>query len=123
MDKKNILSWIIVIGLIIGGVCLYKKGPRENTAVNLPGTETFSGKLEEVNTGCFADGECYIVVSGKHVTVLMGWSQATVGHIMGAESFGDLEARIGSSVEVYAAKTSDGAYTLYGSEDYYVNVK
>lgn len=84
--------------------------------------DMFSGKLEEVNTGCFSDGECYVVVDGKHITVLMGWSQATVGSIIGAPSIGDLESMIGKTVEVYAQENIDKTYTLYGSEGFYIKV-
>jgi eight-cysteine-cluster-containing protein len=82
----------------------------------------FSGTLEEVNTGCLADGECYVVVDGKHITILMGWSQKTVGSIIGAPSIGDLESYIGKHVTVYAQDNSDGTYTLYGSAGFYVKV-
>ena len=81
---------------------------------------TFAGTLEEVNTGCFADGECFVVVDGKHVTVLMGFSQETVGSVTGVNGIGGLEAFIGQEVEVYAQDNSDGTYTLYGSEGFYV---
>lgn len=84
--------------------------------------ETFTGTLEEVNTGCFADGECFVVVDGKHVTVLMGWSKDLVGNVLGAEGIGALENHIGSEVEVYA-HNNNGAYTLYGSDDFYVKVR
>ena len=85
--------------------------------------DTFSGTLEEVNTGCFADAECYVVVDGKHVTVLMGWSRDTVGSVLGLDGIGDLETHIGEEVEVYAQDKSDGTYTLYGSEGFYVKLK
>lgn len=87
--------------------------------------EKFSGTLEEVNTGCFADAECYVVVDGKHVTVLMGSAldPTVVGIIAGVPTIGELEPKIGTEVEVYAQKKSDGTYTLYGSQDYYVKVK
>jgi hypothetical protein len=84
--------------------------------------DMFTGKLEEVNTGCFADGECYVTVGGKHVTVIMGWSQETVGTIIGAPSIGDLESMIGKEVEVYAQENTDGTYTLYGDTGFYVKV-
>lgn len=84
--------------------------------------DLFTGILNEVNTGCFSDGECYVVVDGKHVTVLMGWSQNTVGTIIGAPSIGDLEAMIGKKVEVYAQENPDKTYTLYGSAGFYVKV-
>lgn len=82
----------------------------------------FSGKLEEVNTSCFADGECYVVVAGKHVTTLMGWSRDTVGSIQGAESIGDLEGMIGQEVEVYAQDKGDGTYTLYGHSGFFIKL-
>jgi hypothetical protein len=84
-------------------------------------TETFSGTLELVDTGCFADGECFVVVDGKHVTALMGWSRDTVGRILGVEGFGDLERFIGKPVTVYAQVHADGTYTLYGSEAFYID--
>jgi hypothetical protein len=82
----------------------------------------FTGTLQSVNTGCFSDGECFVTIDGKHVTVLMGWSHETVGSIIGAPSIGDLEAYVGKRVEVYAKDNMDGTYTLYGSEGFYVKV-
>lgn len=84
--------------------------------------DMFTGKLEKVDTGCFADGECFVEVDGKHVTVLMGWSRDTVGSVKGVDGFGDLENYIGKKVEVYAQEKVDGTYTLYGSEGFYVKV-
>jgi hypothetical protein len=84
--------------------------------------DVFTGTLEEVNTGCFADGECYVVVGGKHVTAIMGWSQETVGTIQGVEGFGDLEGYIGRMVEVYAQDLQDETFTLYGSEGFYIKL-
>jgi hypothetical protein len=87
----------------------------------------FSGTLEEVNTGCFADGECYVVVDGKHITTLMGWSQDTVGSVLNADSsisdLGVFKASIGREAEVYAQDKGDGTYTLYGNEGFYVKLK
>jgi hypothetical protein len=90
--------------------------------VNAAG-ERFMGKLEKVDTGCFADGECFVVVGGKHVTTTIGWSQNVVGSIKGAESIGDLENMIGRTVEVYASKSPEGTYTLYGNANFYIHVK
>jgi hypothetical protein len=84
--------------------------------------DMFTGTLEVVDTGCFADGECYVEVNGKHVTAIMGWSQETVGTIKGVDSFGDLEKYIGKQVEVYAQVREDGTYTLYGSEGFYIKL-
>jgi hypothetical protein len=83
----------------------------------------FSGKLEKVDVGCFADGECFVEVDGKHITAIMGWSQAVVGTVQGVEGFGDLESHIGAEVEVYAQDTGDGKYTLYGNEGFYIKLK
>ncbi len=83
----------------------------------------FSGKLEKVDTSCFADGECYVVVSGKHITTTIGWSRDIVGSVQGVEGFGDLEKHIGEEVEVYAKDNGDGTYSLYGSQGFYVKLK
>ncbi len=85
--------------------------------------DVFVGTLEAVNTGCFADGECFVEVDGKHVTALIGWSRDTVGSVQGVEGFGGLEAYIGKEVEVYAQVNPDGTYTLYGSEGFYIKPK
>jgi hypothetical protein len=82
----------------------------------------FTGTLEQVNTGCFADGECYVVVDGKHITLIMGRREEEVGSIIGVPSIGDLEPAIGAKVEVYAKDNLDGTYTLYGSKGFYVKV-
>jgi hypothetical protein len=84
--------------------------------------DTFTGTLTKVDTGCFSDGECYVEVGGNHVTAIMGWSQETVGTVQGVEGFGDLESHIGKQVEVYAQKLSEGNFTLYGSEGFYIRV-
>lgn len=132
--KKSII-WIVVLVLILAGAYAFtmnRDASMEEGRVINPGNveegeelqpETFSGTLSEVNTACFADGECYVVVDGKHVTTTIGWSQATVGSIEGVAGFGDLEGKIGSEVEVYAHNKGDGTYTLYGSEDFYVKLK
>ncbi len=100
--------------------------PQEESEVNedadvATSTATFTGTLEEVHEGCYYDAECYIVVDGKHVTVIRGWSREIVGSVRGVESFGDLNAHIGKELTVYAARNGND-YTLYGSGDYYVEV-
>ncbi|MBP6883949.1 MAG: hypothetical protein KBC06_01815 [Candidatus Pacebacteria bacterium] len=137
MKNKNILNILIVL-VVLGGAIWYTAShkpvvlaPEDTNRVGSPTTspdgkikaDVFSGVLEEVNTGCFADGECYVVVGGKHVTAIMGWSQAIGGTIIGVEGFGDLESHIGEQVEVYAQVNPDGTYTLYGSEGFYIKLK
>ena len=82
--------------------------------------ETFIGTVEEVNTGCFADGECYYVVDGKRITAIWGWTQDVVGTVKGVDGFGSMV--IGQKVEVFARDLGENKYTLYGNADYYVEV-
>ncbi len=84
--------------------------------------DVFTGTLQKVDVGCFADGECYVLVDGKHVTAIMGWSQEEVGMIQGVEGFGDLENHLGKMVEVYAQDLQDGTFTLYGSKSFYIKL-
>ncbi len=101
--------------------------PAESTDTPAPAGKlkaaNFSGKLEEVNVGCFADGECYVVVGGKHITTMMGWSRDIWGTVQGVPSFGDLEGQIGKDVEVYVQDLSNDTYTLKGSEGFYIKLK
>jgi hypothetical protein len=136
---RNILIMVLVL-VLLGGVFWYVNkeealAPENITEENeapvmtqeeieaKSKAETFSGKLEAYHPGCFVDGECYVVVDGKHVTTTMGWSQETVGSVLGVPSFGDLEKHIGEEMEVYAQKKADGKYTLYGSLDFYIKLK
>jgi hypothetical protein len=149
---KNILISIAVLAVLGGAAYWYIQMPKaspndlpapqqENSteqgasmqAPDLPGAstpspkpETFSGKLEEVKKGCQpigAKGECYAVVDGKHVTIVLNMPADLMGQIIGVPTIGDLEGKIGSDVEVYAQKKADGTYTLYGSSKFYIKLK
>jgi len=94
---------------------------------NTQQTSTFTGTISAVSTACFADGICSVTVDGKEVILLAGLRVAPipeVGSLKGVDSIGDLEGKIGSKAEVYAAPTTEGdaEYTLYGSTSYYVKV-
>lgn len=124
---KNTLIFLVAV-VILGGAYYFTKDknsetPNNEESVGKLKVANFEGKLEEVDTGCFADGECFVVVGGKHVTAIMGWSQEIVGSVQGVEGFGDLESHIGKDVEVYAQDKGDGKYTLYGSEGFYIKLK
>lgn len=95
--------------------------PQKQSAPQVP--ERFTGKLQEVNTGCFADGECFVTIDGKHVTTTWGWTQEIVGSVKDVEGFGDLEQHIGKQIEVYANKLENGDYTLYGNASYFIEMK
>lgn len=96
------------------------------TPVVPEGTTSFTGEISAVNTGCFSDGVCSVTVDGKEVILLTGMriNVPPVGTLQGVDSIGDLESKIGTKAEVYAAKTSEGdaGYTLYGNASYYVKV-
>ncbi len=112
---------VVDVGVVVPDV--------DNSDIGIPisipsGMETinFSGELEDVNVGCFADGECYVVIDGKHVTVLIGRVQQAVGTIIGVDSFGGLENFVGEKVEIFAQDLGSEKYTLYGSEAFYLKV-
>lgn len=82
----------------------------------------FEGTLESVNTGCFADGECFVMVDGKRITLLRGWSRDTVGSVEGVNGIGNLESHIGDTVRVYAQPVGPDHFTLYGDSEYYLSI-
>jgi hypothetical protein len=117
---KNTYTFMLV-GLFLISSNLFLLGENSRAkAARLPMGEMFVAVLEKVDTGCFADGECFVVAGGNHVTALLGWTNETVGKVLGVSGFGDLENHVGKKVEVYAKKVSDGKYTLYGDEAYYI---
>lgn len=91
--------------------------PKSETASN---EVRFSGTVDSYSTGCYADGECSITISGKKVTTTLGWHQEVVGKVIGVDSLDDV--KIGAKADVYAKKTDSG-YTLYGNKDYYIKIK
>lgn len=102
-------------------------GPRTRAVLNTRATavsEHFEGTIQSVSTACFADGECSVTIDGKKVVTTIGWSREVVGSIKGTvSSIGDIETqKIGARAHVYAQKTADG-YTLYGNQNYYIEVK
>ena len=76
------------------------------------GIRTLSGRVDAIDNGCFADGECSVTVDGLKVVTLRGWSRATWGPR-------DPELVHGDRVDVRCRATSDGC-TLEGSEDYFL---
>jgi hypothetical protein len=73
---------------------------------------TLSGRVDAIDNGCFADGECSVTVDGLKVVTLRGWSQATWGPR-------DPELVPGDRVDVRCRATDDGC-TLEGSEHYFL---
>ncbi len=122
---------LLIFTLLIIALGFYQMGKNpdffnfsENNQTENKTDEQFSGILSEVYTGCFFDAECYVIVDGKHVTLLHGWSREEVGQIIDSpDGIGGLESVIGQEVEVFAGKIDANTYTLYGSQDYYVKVK
>lgn len=119
---------ILIIVLLVVAFLLYRAGSYSVTeAPSLEETtesEMFTGTLTEFNSGCYADAECYAMVDGNHVTIAIGWSQDTVGSVIGTDDgMGGLLDHIGEEVEVYAQPVDENKYTLYGSEEYYIKVE
>lgn len=134
MNKQTVLIGLLIIVVLGGSYYLFTKyqpaAPAvesERTGEDSPTTAqpgklkvaNFEGTLSEVNTGCYSDGECFVVVDGKHITTLRGWSR----DIVGTADLDALHNAIGKNVEVYAKDMGDGTYSLYGSEGFYVRLK
>ena len=136
MTKQNkyiLIGVVVVILAIVAFVWIENSGPKpvENTEVgNVQGAETgakrFSGTVSAVDTGCFADSVCSVTIDGKKVILLQGGRSLSpdtiVGKLIGVNSIGDIEGKMGAFANVYAGLTPEGDYTLYGNSDYYVEI-
>lgn len=139
MNKKifNIIFGVII--LIIAGFVFIKvsnvKLNEENRIlvdkakgklVTGSEVETFSGIITAVDTGCFSDAICSVTVDSKKIVLVKGGrgqsQDIQVGKLIGVNSIGDLQQKIGQHANVYATTTPDGAYSLYGNSKYYVEV-
>jgi len=82
-----------------------------------PATERkFTGVVGKVDTGCYADAMCYMLVDGQRVVFGMGWSRETWGQVAPREP---IESYVGRTVEVYCQQRGDECW-LAGNKDYYV---
>jgi len=122
---------IIIAILAITAVATFatqQKNPKQPQGKLVTGstTETFSGAITAVDTGCFYDAVCSVSVDGKKVILVKGGRGMSpdipVGKLMGVESIGDLEGKIGAHANVFATTTLEGDYSLYGNNLYYVEV-
>ncbi len=131
-NQKNLLITVIIIAVIIGVANLiigFNKNevviPEGKLVTGLP-EQTFSGTITAVDLGCFVDATCSVSVDNKKVIVVTGrmlGEQQPVGKLLGVESIGDVEGKIGSHANVYAATTTNpNEWTLYGNENYYLEV-
>ena len=73
---------------------------------------TLSGRVDGIDNGCFADGECSVSVDGLNVVTMRGWSQSTWGQR-------DPELAPGDRVDV-RCRVADSGCTLEGSEEYFL---
>lgn len=96
------------VGLLLGplGACATADGGKPN------GLLAFQGTVQSIDNGCFADGVCSVVVDGRTVVTMRGWSRSTWGNR-------DPEIEVGDAVDVRCASEAGGC-TLEGSADYFL---
>lgn len=86
----------------------------------------WTGPISAVNTNCLFDGICSITVSDVEVIVVGGIAVVNnnekVGKLIGVESVSDVKNYIGKNANVYAIKITNNLYTLYGNDDFYLEV-
>ena len=126
IQTKNIIKTLVVSAILITVFMIYKSTQKVTQVVEIKDVKRFTGKVENFDTGCFVDATCSITISGKKVILVTGgrsMGPAPVGSLLGVESIGDIDKKIGSEAEVYADKLSENEYSLYGDKDYYVKVK
>jgi hypothetical protein len=81
-----------------------------------PGERRFTGTVDSINTGCYADGECSMQIDGRKVVWLRGWSRATWGSVQQPP---DVGTYVGKRVEVWC-KVEEDHCTLEGNAGYFI---
>lgn len=137
MSKQNkyILIGVVVAIAIVAFIWVQRSGtkPVENNntgdvqgEATDSGAKTFSGTVSAVDTGCFADAVCSVTIDGKKIILVQGGRglppDTVVGKLIGVDSIGDLEGKMGAFANVYAGLTPEGDYTLYGNSNYFVEI-
>ncbi|HTE48342.1 MAG TPA: hypothetical protein VK675_00345 [Candidatus Paceibacterota bacterium] len=131
--SKYVIGIVALVVLAVGTVVLMQKKseaqPVDNNAsadmAAGSNTATFSGTISAVDTGCTSDGICSVTIDGKKVILAQYGGPAPtapVGKLIGVDSISDIQGKIGAFANVFAGKTAEGDYTLYGNSAYYVEV-
>ena len=126
IQTKNIIKIIAVSAMLVIAFMIYKSTQKVAQVVEIKDVKRFTGKVEDVDTGCFVDATCSVTISGKKVILVTGgrsMGPKEIGKLIGAEDIGDIEKKIGRDAEVYADKLSENEYSIYGNKDYYVKIK
>lgn len=80
------------------------------------GERRFTGTVESIDTGCYADGVCSMRIDGRQVVWLRGWSRATWGQVQQPPDVGEY---VGKRVEVWCRVEEDHC-TLEGNAGYFI---
>ena len=87
----------------------------------------WTGKINSVRTDCIFDGICSVTVSNVEVVVIQGMVALSegeeVGTLRGVESIGDMQKYIGKEANVFARRINNQLFTLYGNNDFYIELK
>ena len=80
------------------------------------GERRFTGTVDAIDTGCYADGVCSMTIDGRKVVWMRGWSRATWGQVQQPPDVGEY---VGKRVEVWCRTEVDGC-TLEGNAAYFI---
>jgi hypothetical protein len=83
-----------------------------------PGERRFTGTVDSIDTGCYADGECSMQVDGRKVVWMRGWSRSTWGQVQQPP---DVGTYVGKRVEVWCRVEEDHC-TLEGNAAYFIRL-
>jgi len=83
---------------------------------------TFTGTLEALDVGCWADGICSMRISGKQIVFGKGWSHEVYGDLIGFDqSKLDGKEYLGRKVQVFGWKSGEDVL-ITGDKKYYIKL-
>lgn len=135
--NMKIINLVLLVLIVIGTYLLFTQdkwvAPLTNYILSFDKSEDFktgsrwTGKINAVKTDCLFDGICSVTVSGVEVVVIQGMVALNegeeVGTLRGVESIGDMQKYIGKEANVFARRINNQLFTLYGNNDFYIELK
>lgn len=133
--RMKALNIFLLVLIIVGVILLFTQDKWVPKVVNyLLGSQVdnkveyidskWTNKITAVDDSCADDGVCTMTIGGVKVITtigkMTGYETEPLGQIIGLD--GSYRKQIGKTANVYARKISNTEFTLYGNENFFIEI-